>query len=158
MDTRRAIQGTIITLARLIRVEADKRARGHGMTRAQWGILIAVEKQPGLLQKELAEILEVEPISVARLVDRLEARGMVERRADPMDRRCWRLHVTEAARPLMADIDRQLNDLAAILCSGVPHETLAAMAPALEQMRDTITQALRNAPAAPPDGEAGKAA
>lgn len=158
MDTRRAIQGTIITLARLIRVEADKRARAHGMTRAQWGILIAVEKQPGLLQKELAEILEVEPISVARLVDRLEARGMVERRADPMDRRCWRLHVTEAARPLMADIDRQLNDLAAILCSGVPHETLSAMAPALEQMRDTITQALRNAPAAPPDGEAGKAA
>ena len=55
-------------VARLIRVDADKRARAHGMTRAQWGILIWLERQPGLSQKELSEILEVEPISVARLI------------------------------------------------------------------------------------------
>ena len=80
MDNQRDIIGAIITLARLIKTEADKRARAHGMTRAQWGILINLERQPGLLQKELAELLEVEPITVARLIDRLEARGMVERR------------------------------------------------------------------------------
>ena len=63
------------------------------MTRAQWGILIWLERQPGISQKELAELLEVEPITVARLIDRLEARGMVERRPDPRDRRIWRLHL-----------------------------------------------------------------
>ena len=70
-------------VARLLRVDADKRARLHGMTRAQWGILIWLERQPGISQKELAELLEVEPITVARLIDRLELRGMVERRPDP---------------------------------------------------------------------------
>ena len=84
------------------------------MTRAQWGILANLERHPGLLQKELAEILEVEPITVARLIDRLEARGMVERRADPSDRRCWRLHLTDASRPLMSEIDHQMTDLASI--------------------------------------------
>ena len=83
-------------VARLLRVDADKRARAHGMTRAQWGILIWLERQPGLSQKELAEFLEVEPITVARLIDRLEARGMVERRPDPKDRRIWRLHLLPA--------------------------------------------------------------
>ena len=66
------------------------------MTRAQWAILIWLERQPGLSQKELAEILEVEPITVARLIDRLEERGMVERRPDPRDRRIWRLHLLPA--------------------------------------------------------------
>lgn len=147
MDTRRNILGTVVTLARLIRVEADKRARAHGMTRAQWVILLNVEKQPGLLQKELAELLEVEPISVARLVDRLEARGMVERRSDPMDRRCWRLHITEAARPLLSEINAQLDDLAQTLCSGLEDGVLDTIEPALTRMRETITQELRNAPA-----------
>ena len=85
-------------VARLLRVDADKRARLHGMTRAQWGILIWLDRQPGISQKELAELLEVEPITVARLIDRLEARGMVERRPDPRDRRIWRLHLLRPAR------------------------------------------------------------
>src|ERR1700686_3322275 len=76
-------------VARLLRGEADRRASAHGMTRAQWVILFWLERQPGLSQKELAEILEVEPITVGRLVDRLELRGMVERRPDARDRRIW---------------------------------------------------------------------
>jgi len=88
-------------VARLLRVDADKRASAHGMTRAQWGILIWLDRQPGLSQKELAELLEVEPITVARLIDRLEARGMVERRPDPKDRRIWRLHLRPPARAML---------------------------------------------------------
>ena len=88
-------------VARLLRVEADKRARAHDMTRAQWGILIWLERQPGISQKELSELLEVEPITVARLIDRLEARGMVERRPDPKDRRIWRLHLKPDAYPML---------------------------------------------------------
>ncbi len=126
----------IVTLARLIRTEADKRARAHGMTRAQWTILVRLQSQPGLLQKELAEILEVEPITVARLIDRLEARGMVERRADPGDRRCWRLHLTEEARPLLGDIDEQLTDMASHLCQDMATAELVTVAAVLAQMRE----------------------
>src|ERR1700677_3577380 len=92
-------------VARLLRVDADKRARQHTMTRAQWGILIWLTRQPGISQKELAEFLEVEPITVARLIDRLEARGMVERRRDPRDRRIWRLHLLPPARDVLHEID-----------------------------------------------------
>ena len=91
-------------VARLMRTEGDKRARQHGMTRAQWVILIWLDRWPGLSQKEVAELLEVEPITVARLVDRLEARGMVERRPDPNDRRVWRLHLLPPARRVLDEI------------------------------------------------------
>ena len=136
MNRHRDLLTDIVTLARLIRTEADRRARAHGMTRAQWTIIVRLESQPGILQKELAEILEVEPITVARLIDRLEARGMVERRADPGDRRCWRLHLTEAARPLLGEIDVQLTDMARTICQDLTDTNLARAAASLAQMRD----------------------
>lgn len=139
MQPSRDLLSDVVTLARFIRTEADKRARAHGMTRAQWSILIRLERQPGLLQKELAEILEVEPITVARLVDRLEARSMVERRSDPMDRRCWRLHLTEASRPLLSEIGEQLSDMARIACAGMEDSTLAIVSDAVAKMRDSLS-------------------
>jgi DNA-binding MarR family transcriptional regulator len=150
MNRKRDLLSEIVTLARLIRTEADKRARAHGMTRAQWTILIRLEMQPGLLQKELAELLEVEPITVARLIDRHEARGMVERRPDPNDRRCWRLHLTQAARPLLGEIDIQLTELADILCQGLEDRQLGDLARSLAHMRERA-QELRTASAAEPD-------
>ena len=127
-------------VARLIRVDADKRARAHGMTRAQWGILIWLERQPGLSQKELAEILEVEPITVARLIDRLEARGMVERRPDPKDRRIWRLHLCPPAYPVLREIDRQRAQLRTLATDGLDEATLETMTEALLKMKMTLTQ------------------
>ena len=127
-------------VARLIRVDADKRARAHGMTRAQWGILIWLERQPGLSQKELAEILEVEPITVARLIDRLEARGMVERRPDPKARRIWRLHLCPPAYPVLREIDRQRAQLRALATDGLDEATLETMTEALLKMKMTLTQ------------------
>lgn len=91
-------------VARTMRTRADQRARTRGMTRAQWLILARLERQPGLSQNELAAICEVEPITVARLVDRLEQRGFVERRADPNDRRIWRLHNLPPAQPILEEI------------------------------------------------------
>jgi MarR family transcriptional regulator, transcriptional regulator for hemolysin len=99
-------------VARTIRTKFDQRARASGMTRAQWHILARVEKQPGLSQSELAAILDVEPITVARLVDRLEKRGLLERRPDPTDRRIWRLHNRPPAQPILEEISayhRELN-------------------------------------------------
>jgi DNA-binding MarR family transcriptional regulator len=127
-------------VARLLRVDADKRARQHGMTRAQWAILIWLERQPGISQKELSEILEVEPISVARLIDRLEARGMVERRPDPRDRRIWRLHLLPAGRGQLQEIDLQRADITRIVTAGIDKESLEIMTEALIRMKATLTQ------------------
>ncbi len=149
MNKRRDLLTDVITLARLIRTAADKRARAHGMTRAQWAILIRLEQQPGLLQKELADLLEVEPITVARLIDRLEARGMVERRPDPMDRRCWRLHLTDASRPLMNEIDSQLGQLACLTTQDVEAGALISFADSLERMRESIAADLATEPPPP---------
>jgi len=125
-------------VARLLRVDADKRARAHGMTRAQWGILIWLERQPGLSQKELAEILEVEPITVARLIDRLENRGLVERRPDPKDRRIWRLHVCAPAYPVLREIDRQRQQMRALVTDGLDETTIDTITEALITMKTTL--------------------
>jgi MarR family transcriptional regulator, transcriptional regulator for hemolysin len=127
-------------VARLLRVESDKRARVNGMTRAQWAILIWLERQPGISQKELSEILEVEPITVARLIDRLEARGMVERRPDPRDRRIWRLHLLRPARDVLHEIDEQRADMTRIVTAGINNESIETMTEALLRMKATLTQ------------------
>lgn len=132
-------------VARLLRVDADKRARSHGMTRAQWAILIRLDRQPGLSQKELAELLEVEPITVARLIDRLEGAGMVERRPDPRDRRIWRLHLRPAAIPMLAEIAHQRDKIIRMLSPGIDRATLETVTDALETMKANL---LRSAQAA----------
>ena len=127
-------------VARLLRVEVDKRARVNGMTRAQWAILIWLERQPGISQKELSEILEVEPITVARLIDRLEARGIVERRPDPRDRRIWRLHLLRPACDVLHEIDEQRADMRRIITAGISEASLETLTEALLRMKATLTQ------------------
>ncbi len=127
-------------VARLLRVDADKRARQHGMTRAQWAILIWLKRQPGISQKELSEFLEVEPITVARLIDRLQARGMVERRPDPRDRRIWRLHLLPPAHDVLDDIDEQRADMTRIVTAGINKHSIEIMTEALMRMKATLCQ------------------
>lgn len=127
-------------VARLLRVDADKRARQHGMTRAQWAILIWLERQPGISQKELSEILEVEPISVARLIDRLESRGMVERRPDPRDRRIWRLHLMAPAHDALAEIDFQRAEMTRMVTAGISEDSIESMTETLMRMKSTLTR------------------
>lgn len=145
-------------VARLLRVDADKRARAHDMTRAQWGILIWLERQPGITQKELSELLEVEPITVARLIDRLEARGMVERRPDPRDRRIWRLHLQQAALPVLRDIGRQRAEITSMVTAGLDDDTIDMLTESLLRMKTALVQeahaARRGADAAEAPGEA----
>lgn len=132
-------------VARLLRIDADKRARAQGMTRAQWGILIWLERQPGISQKELSELLEVEPITVARLIDRLEGRGMVERRPDPRDRRIWRLHLQPPAHAALEEINLQRADMTHIVTACIDRPTLDTMTEALLRMKATLTQDALNA-------------
>ncbi|HEX4262134.1 MAG TPA: MarR family transcriptional regulator [Acetobacteraceae bacterium] len=125
-------------VAWLLRTDADRRARAHGMTRAQWVILVWLDRQPGLSQKELAEILEVEPITVARLIDRLEARSMVERRPDPRDRRIWRLHLCEPARPVLAEIEEQRAAMLELVTADLDPGRRAVMTDCLRRMKATL--------------------
>ena len=126
-------------VARLLRTRFDQRARAKGMTRAQWVILARVNAKPGLSQNELAAILEVEPITVGRLIDRLEARGLVERRPDPSDRRIWRLHLLPAAEPILEDISKAREVLGGELLEGVACSVRAQMVDALLTMKNNLT-------------------
>ncbi|MEO8670936.1 MAG: MarR family transcriptional regulator [Tahibacter sp.] len=87
----------LVDVTRLFRKHFDRRAEPLGLTRAQWRALKAIHRQEGLSQKALAELLEMEPIPIGRVVDRLQQAEFVERRADPTDRRCWRLYLTAKA-------------------------------------------------------------
>ena len=98
--------GFLVTdVTRLMRKVFDCRAARFGLTRAQWRALKRVSHGPGITQNELAEFLEMEPIAVGRVIDRLQKADFIERRADPQDRRVWRLHITEKAHDVVDDME-----------------------------------------------------
>lgn len=108
------------------------------MTRAQWVILAWLELRPGLSQNELAALVEVEPITVARLVDRLEAHGVVERRADPKDRRIRRLHLTPAAAPALKEIHIYRAQTSGAMRAAIGDERLAALTGSLLDLKASL--------------------
>ncbi|CAG0982421.1 Transcriptional regulator SlyA [Gammaproteobacteria bacterium] len=98
---------------RQMRTLFDRRATRFALTRAQWRALKTIRRSEGLSQSELAELLDMEPIPVGRVIDRLEKTGYIERRADPADRRRWRLHLTASAHAVIAEMEviaAQLRD------------------------------------------------
>jgi MarR family transcriptional regulator for hemolysin len=126
-------------VARIMRTNFDQRARARGMTRAQWLILARVGRRPGVSQSELAAICEVEPITVARLVDRLEKRGLLERRPDPNDRRIWRLHNLPSAQPILEEISAYREGLIRVIDANIGSAAREAMVDALVGIRAILT-------------------
>jgi DNA-binding MarR family transcriptional regulator len=125
-------------VARQMRTRADKMARAYGMTRAQWIILARLERQPNLSQNELAAIAEVAPITIARLVDRLEELGLVERCPDPDDRRIWRLRLTPAAAPHLLHIERYRAELRTLMTKNVDPRDLDVITTGLRRMKNNL--------------------
>lgn len=141
-------------VARLMRTRFDQRARRMwGMTRAQCVILMKLEHQPGLCQTELAALLEVEPITVARLIDRLEANGLVERRPDPSDRRMHRLHLLPASEPILAEIAEFRSLTVGQLKAGIPEADWNTAIRVLLQMKDKLVNDAVGAPELAAAGE-----
>lgn len=128
-------------VARLMKVEADRRARRMGMTRAQWAIIRHLAAMPGRSQKELADRLEVEPITVARILDRLESAGMIERRPDEHDRRIWRLHLLPPATDVLKEIQDELQALTDFTGEGLSAELRARMIEGLLRIKANIANA-----------------
>jgi DNA-binding MarR family transcriptional regulator len=125
--------------ARQMRTYADQLAQAHGLTRAQWVILARLERQPDLSQNELAALAEVTPMTVARLVDRLEALGLVKRCTDPADRRIWRLRLTPAAAPVLRGLSVERARLHEVITKGIDASVLDAMAIGLRQMKENVS-------------------
>ncbi|MCA1654489.1 MAG: MarR family transcriptional regulator, partial [Sphingomonadales bacterium] len=103
----------IAETAHTMRRAFDRRAAKLGVTRAQWKVLFRVSKAPDLRQVELADMLDIEPITLCRIVDRLEEAGLVERKRDPSDRRAWRLALTRQADPLVESLKTLATELGA---------------------------------------------
>ena len=125
-------------VARLMRLRGDQHAKTIGMTRAQWVIMMWLDRRPGISQNELALLIAVEPITVARLIDRLEIRGIVERRPDESDRRVWRLHLTEAAQPVLTVIKQYRDQLEPAITRGLSEADLINVSRALRQMKTNL--------------------
>lgn len=122
--------------AHALRKAFDRRAVGLGVTRAQWKVLFRLDRRPGLRQIELADMLDIEPITLSRIVDRLEESELVERRPDPSDRRAWRLHVTARAQPLIAKLRAIADDMIAEAFSGIDPKDIEITRQVLSRARE----------------------
>jgi DNA-binding MarR family transcriptional regulator len=122
--------------AHTLRKAFDRLAVGLGVTRAQWKVLFRLTRTPGLRQVELADMLDLEPITLCRIVDRLEEAGLVERTRDPSDRRAWRLHVTPKARPLIEKLKAVGAELVDEAFAGIDPRELEIARSVLARVRE----------------------
>jgi MarR family transcriptional regulator for hemolysin len=147
----RELAFAINDVARLLRTYADHEARRFGMTRAKWAVLARLDRFEGLKQAELAEMLDLQPISLTRLLDGLAENGLIERRPDPEDRRAKRLFLTPAARPLLGQLTELGEDLMATALAGLAPADAAVLLASLGAIKENLRQAVQKKPAGKPD-------
>lgn len=133
LDLKRQLVAQLVESSRLLRNYIDNRAKGRGTTRAQWIVLFRLRQQEGLSQVDLAELLELQPISLVRLLDRLVEHGLLERRPDPKDRRANRLFLTRSGRQLVDDLDSLRDSIATDVLQDIPSDSIQT---SLETLRD----------------------
>lgn len=136
---------TLAEVQRLVRAYADKAAVRFGITRAQWAVLAKVERFEGLKQSELAELLEMQPITLTRLIDRLCEQGLIERRSDDADRRAKRLYLRKAARPLLGKLNGLRSELTANALAGINPVDAHRLLDQLETIRENVRSAIHDA-------------
>jgi len=153
LSTNREFAFMLNDVARMLRTYADQKAAQFGMTRAQWVVLARLDRSEGLKQSELAEILDLQPISLTRLLDKLCDSGLIERRADPIDRRAKRLFLTPAARPLLEKLGDLGEELMGTALSGVDRESVQHMIEKLGVVKENLRQAIHQRTASEVEGE-----
>jgi len=137
--TEKTTFGYLVTdVTRLMRKQFDRRAVCFGLTRAQWRALKRVHHGEGITQNDLAEFLEMEPIAVGRVIDRLQKAGFIERRADPRDRRVWRLHLLPKAHAVVDDMEQIGSELLRQAQRGVSATEMKSMMSVLARMKDNL--------------------
>jgi MarR family transcriptional regulator for hemolysin len=140
-------------VARLLRTYADYKASQFGITRAQWAVLVRVDRSEGLNQSELAEVLDLQPITLTRLLDKLCDSGLIERRPDPTDRRAKRLFLTATARPLLEQLGTLGEETMADTLAGVGGESVQQMVSKLSVVKENLRRLIQQRGG---DGAAGE--
>src|SRR6516225_10710561 len=135
---------TLGEVQRLVRAYADKAASRYGITRAQWAVLAKVERSEGMKQTELAEQLEMQPITLTRLIDRLCDNGWIERRGDDTDRRVNRLYLRKAARPLLAKLSGLRSELTEAALEGISPADANRLLTQLEAIKENLRNAIQD--------------
>jgi len=135
---------TLGELQRLMRAYADKEAARFGITRAQWAVLAKVERFEGMKQSELAEQMEMQPITLTRLIDKLCDNGWIERRGDDSDRRVNRLFLKKAARPLLGKLSGLRSEITATMLDGINPTDAHRLLTQLESIKENLRNAIQN--------------
>jgi MarR family transcriptional regulator for hemolysin len=128
--------------ARLLRTYSDQRARELKTTRAQWAVLVRLQRCEGAKQNELAEVLDIAPITLGRLIDKLVSAGLVERRNDPADRRAHRLFLTAKAAPTLSALAVLAEDVMSRALVGVDENAIRAMSTGLAAIKANLKNEL----------------
>lgn len=147
-DPKREAGLRIVETSRLLRSLVEQRLKPYGMTRAQYAALIKLERQSGLTQAEMAEILEVQPIAMVRMIDQLSEDGLIERRADPHDRRVNRLFLTGAGEEKLACMASFKEELGVEVFAGISTGDLGHLLAVLDHIHANI-KSIQAAPARP---------
>ncbi|MEO7687870.1 MAG: MarR family transcriptional regulator [Sphingomonas sp.] len=134
----------ISDVSRLMRRRFDERARLIGVTRAQWRTLTTLSRNEGINQGGLADLLEVEPITLCRMIDRLEEAGLVERRRDPADRRAWLIFLTTKAHPLLAQLRGLADGMIEDALQGLDDTRRAALMETLGAIRTNLNTTIES--------------
>jgi MarR family transcriptional regulator, transcriptional regulator for hemolysin len=141
-SSSREIAVGIVDVARMLRTYADQRGRQFGVSRAQWTVLMRLDRCEGMNQSELAELLDLQPISLTRLLDRLADNGLIERRPDPSDRRVNRLYLKPAARPLLKQLSALSEDVMQIVLQDIDEGAQERLLRDLTVMKSNIRAAI----------------
>ena len=134
---------TLGEVQRMMRAYADRQAARYGITRAQWAVLAKVERTEGLKQSELAEQMEMQPITLTRLIDKLCDNGWIERRGDESDRRVNRLYLKKAARPLLGKLAGLKSEITATALDGISPDDAERFVAQLESIKENVRNALQ---------------
>ena len=135
---KREFAFTIMDVARLLKTYADQRARQFGISRAQWAVLTRIDRNEGFKQTELADLLDLQPITLTRLLDRLADSDLIERRADPNDRRANRLYLKPAAKPLLDRLANLGAEMMETVLDGVSVASIERMLKELGTVKDNL--------------------
>jgi len=138
LDLKRQLVAQLVESSRLLRNYIDHRAKERGTTRAQWIVLFRLRQNEGLSQVDLADVLELQPISLVRLLDRLVEHGLLERRHDPKDRRANRLFLTAKGRRLVDELDSLRDTIATDVFHDLSDDTLQTSLDTLREAKERI--------------------
>ena len=142
MSTNQPTLGFVLhEVARLLKRRFEQKAKELGLTRAQWQTLAYLNVHEGIHQGKLADILEIESITLVRILDKLEARGLIERRQHPTDRRMWQLYLREDARPLIAAMQKIGDATRAEALAGVTDADRELLLQTLKTMKRNLAEA-----------------